>query len=132
MIDASGVSMERGDCVWLTTDPNLVRARERGRALAETLGFSSIDQASVETTIAELAINMLTYARSGEIRIEALAENGSTGLRIVARDWGSAKAGLPLPDVQRLADDFDVQRREGRGIVITLTKWLRSAKTSAA
>jgi len=132
MIDVSAVSIERGDCVWLTTDPNLVRARERGRALAETLGFSSIDQASVETTIAELAMNMLTYARSGEIRIEALTEDGSTGLRIVARDWGSAKAGLPLPDVQRLADDFDVQRREGRGIVITLTKWLRSAKTSAA
>ena len=78
-----------GDCVWLTSDPDVVTARERGRALAETLGFSAVDQASVETTISELAINMLTYARSGEIRLEVVSDAGSTGLRIVARDWGS-------------------------------------------
>ena len=30
-----------GDCVWLTSDPDVVTARERGRALAEALGFSA-------------------------------------------------------------------------------------------
>jgi serine/threonine-protein kinase RsbT len=128
-----GVGMrDCGDCVWLTSDPDVVTARDRGRALAESLGFSAVDQASVETTISELAINMLTYARSGEIRLEVVSDAGSTGLRIVARDWGSKVDSLGFSDVQRLTDDFQIHTRTGRGTVVTVTKWLHSAKPSAA
>ena len=121
-----------GDCVWLTSDPDVVTARERGRALAETLGFSAVDQASVETTISELAINMLTYARSGEILLEVVSDAGSTGLRIVACDWGSGMGNVGFADVQRLTDNVEIHSRTGRGTVVTVTKWLHSAKPSAA
>jgi anti-sigma regulatory factor (Ser/Thr protein kinase) len=36
-----------------------------------------------------------------------------------------------LSNVQYLADDFDVQRRAGRGTVVTVTKWLRSTSAAA-
>ena len=120
-----------GDCVWLTSDPDIVTARERGRTLAETLGFSAVDQASVETTISELAINMLTYARSGEIRLEVVSDAGSTGLRVVACDWGSGDS-LGFSEVQRLTDNVEIHSRSGRGTVVSVTKWLHSAKPSAA
>ena len=125
-------SRDCGDCVWLTSDPDVVTARERGRALAESLGFSDVDQTSVETTISEFAINMLTYARSGEIRLEVVSDSGSTGLRIVARDWGSGVDSLGFSAMQRLTDDFQIHTRTGRGTVVTVTKWLHSAKPSAA
>lgn len=121
-----------GDCVWLTSDPDVVTARERGRALAEALGFSALDQASVETTISELAINMLTYARSGEIRLEIVNDAASTGLRVVARDCGSGVDRVGFSEVQRLTDDVEIHTRAGRGTVVTVTKWLHSAKHSAA
>lgn len=74
---------------------------------------------------------MLTYARSGEIRLEVVTENGTIGLRVVARDWGSTHDRLELSNVQRLADDFVIQRRSGRGTVVTLTKWRRSKSDAA-
>lgn len=123
---------DSGECVWLTSDPDVVTARERGRALAQTLGFSDVDQASVEMTISQLAINMLTYARSGEIRLEVVGDAGSAGMRIVARDWGSGEDNLGLSMVQRLTDDVEIHSRTGRGTVVTITKWLHSAKHSAA
>jgi anti-sigma regulatory factor (Ser/Thr protein kinase) len=95
--------MDAGDCVWLTSDPDVVTARERGRALAATLGFSPLDQARIEATISEPAISMLTYARSGEIRIAVVTQGGETGLRIVARDWGTASNPLALSNVRASA-----------------------------
>jgi serine/threonine-protein kinase RsbT len=131
MDNAGGGTTDCGECVWLTSDPDVVTARERGRALAESLGFSGVDRASVETTVSELAINMLTYARSGEIRLEIVGDAASTGLRVVARDWGRGADNLGLSAVQQLSDDFEIQTT-ARGTVVTVTKWLHSAKPSAA
>ena len=124
-------AMDWGDCVWLTSDPDVVTARERGRALAETLGFSAADQVAIETTISELAINMLTYARSGEIRIEVVSDGPSTGLRVVARDWNTGVESIGLTGMAAHAD-YEIQRRAGRGTVVSVTKWLRAARSSAA
>ena len=132
MVGSNLATTDCGDCVWLTSDPDVVTARERGRALAESLGFCAIDQDAVETTISELAINMLTYARSGEIRLEVVGHAGLTGMRIVARDCGSAVETLGFTGVQRLTDEFEIHTRNGRGTVVTVTKWLHSAKPSAA
>ena len=124
MVDIAAGSMDSGDCVWLTTDPDVVTARERGRALAKTLGFSATDQASVETTISELAINMLTYARSGEIRIEVVTEGASTGLRVIARDWGSARKAsiFRRPAPRRRNQLADSVGAPVAGTIVTVTK----------
>ena len=128
----SAQTMEWGDCVWLTSDPDVITARERGRAVASILGFSNADQASVENTIAELAINMLTYSRTGEIRLETVHDAGATGLRIVAHDWGTGLEPRDFPATDRLSDQFEVQSRAGRGTVVTVTKWLGPRSSNAA
>lgn len=131
MPDVTHVSGDDGDCIWLTTDPDVASARESGRTLARALGFSVPDQISIESAIAELAVNMLTYARSGEIRLDVVTGNGSLGLRVVARAWGPANGRLELSHVQRLGDDFAIQCRSGRGTVVTVTKWRRSRSDAA-
>jgi serine/threonine-protein kinase RsbT len=124
--------MESGECVWLTSDPDVATARERARALAHDLGFPVADQDAVELTISELATNLLTYARAGELRLEVVNGADSIGLRVIARDWGSGVQNLGLSDVQPRTGEFEIRNRAGRGTVVTVTKWLTSAKSSAA
>ena len=123
-------SADWGECVWSTSNPDIVTARERGLAFAETLGFSATDQTTIEETITELANSLLTYSRSGEIRLEVVRSAAGTGLCVVARDWGSGVLGFS--DIQRLTEDVEIHSRAGRGTIVTVTKWLHSAKSSAA
>jgi serine/threonine-protein kinase RsbT len=131
MPDVLPLPGEDGDCVWLTSNPDVATARERGRTLARALGFSVQDQVSVGTTISELAANMLTYARSGEIRLEVVTDGHLTGVRVVARDWGPAHDGLGVAAIRPPADHFEILRRAGRGTVVTVTKWRRSKPDAA-
>ena len=56
----------------IDSDSDIIVARQKGRALAAELGFSSTDVVRIATAISELARNVLSYAASGEIRLEAL------------------------------------------------------------
>lgn len=123
-------SADWGECVWSTSNPDIVTARDRGLALAEALGLSATDQVAVEQTIVEFANSLLTYSRSGEIRLEVVRNAAATGLSVVARDWGSTVLGFS--DIQRLTEDVEMHSRAGRGTIATVTKWLHSAKSSAA
>ena len=59
---------------------DIVAARQVGRNVAKELGFGTVDQARITTTISELARNIYLYAGQGEICIEKLWDNGRTGL----------------------------------------------------
>ena len=125
----------------ILSDSDVVRARQVGRTLAASIGFSQTDQALIATAISELARNIVTYARSGEVRVDALKENGRTGMVVIARDEGpgiqdveramepgfstSGGLGLGLPGVRRLMDDMRVESKRGRGTTVTARKWLR-------
>jgi serine/threonine-protein kinase RsbT len=124
----------------ILSDSDVVKARQVGRALAATLGFSATDQALIATAISELARNIVLYARSGEVRVDALVNGGRRGLLVVARDEGpgiadveralepgfstSGGLGLGLPGVRRLMDDLKVESKRGRGTTVTARKWL--------
>ncbi len=120
---------------------DIVAARQVGRNVAKELGFGTVDQARITTTISELARNIYLYAGQGEICIEKLWDNGRTGLRIIAEDKGpgisdirkvmedgyttSGGLGAGLPGVKRLMDEFDIDSEVGVGTKITTTKWIR-------
>lgn len=120
---------------------DIVAARQVGRNVAKELGFGTVDQARITTTISELARNIYLYAGHGEICIEKLWDNGRTGLRIIAEDKGpgisdirkvmedgyttSGGLGAGLPGVKRLMDEFDIDSEVGTGTKITTTKWIR-------
>ena len=125
--------------VSINSDQDIVAARQKGRTLAAALGFSSGDATLIAAAISELARNIVTYAKSGEIQLIEL--NGSTrqGIQVVARDEGpgiadiqqalrdgfstSGSLGLGLPGVKRIVDEFEIVSGEASGTTVTAKKW---------
>jgi serine/threonine-protein kinase RsbT len=132
----------------IQADADIVTARERGRALARVIGFSAVDQAYVATAISELCKNMIAYAGGGELRLRIVDNGRARGVTIVARDTGpgigdldgaladgfstSGGLGLGLPGVRRLMDRFDIESVVGRGTAVSVTKWSRIGRHTAA
>ena len=124
--------------------PNdILAARQRGRALAHQVGFSSpTDLTLIATAISELARNIVHYAKQGEVVLDTIQKNGRCGIAIVATDEGpgisniaqamqagystSGGLGLGLPGVQRLMDQFEIVSDIGKGTTVTAIKWVSS------
>ena len=123
----------------ILSDLDIVTARQRGRALAQRLGFSDSSLTMIATAISELARNILRYAKTGEMTLGVLDDHGRDGIVLVASDKGpgisdvpralevgystSGSLGLGLPGVKRLMDDFEIVSKVGRGTTVTATKW---------
>lgn len=132
---------ENRKCVPVASDDDLVVARREGRILAEQLGFSTSEATLVATAISELARNIVSYARRGEILVSLVHNGSKRGISIVARDEGpgildinlamregystSGGLGIGLPGVRRIMDEFEIASDFGRGTTITITKWKR-------
>jgi serine/threonine-protein kinase RsbT len=125
----------------ITSDKDIVTARQQGRTVALEAGFSLSEATLIATAISELARNIVSYANQGSIRLKPT--NGSSGMRgltIIASDSGpgiadiaqalrdgyssSGGLGLGLPGVRRLMDEFDIASHLGSGTTVTVTKWL--------
>ena len=120
------------------SDTDIVVARQKGRALAVRLGFSSGEATMVATAISELARNIVLYAKRGEM-VFGLESKGES------RPWSSRPAmkarhpdvrqamqdgysttgrlGVGLPGVKRLMDEFEISSTVGRGTVVVVKKW---------
>ncbi len=125
--------------VAIASDQDIVLARQKGRTLAFKLGFSSSDSTLVATAISELARNILTYARTGEITVKLIRSSVRLGIMVVASDTGpgitdvrqavkdgfstSGSLGLGLPGVRRLMDEFMIESELGHGTRVTVKKW---------
>jgi serine/threonine-protein kinase RsbT len=125
----------------IKSDQDIVTARQQGRLLATALGFSSGDATLIATAISELARNIVTYAKSGEIRLTAINGSARQGIQMIAQDHGpgisdiaqalrdgfstSGSLGLGLPGVRRLVDEFQIVSEKNRGTTVTAQKWKR-------
>lgn len=125
--------------VAINSDQDIVGARQKGRALATELGFSSADATLIATAISELARNIVSYARRGEIHLHKIQNSVRQGIMVVASDEGpgirdirqalrdgfstSGSLGLGLPGVRRLMDEFEIASQPGRGTTVTVKKW---------
>ena len=132
--------LDREVRVPITTEIDIVIARQRGRDLAAPLGFSSGDLALIATAISEMARNIVQYATRGEILL-TLVEGKPRGIIVVARDEGpgipnlefamqdgystGGGLGLGLPGAKRLMDEFEVVSEPGKGTTVTMKKWKR-------
>jgi serine/threonine-protein kinase RsbT len=126
--------------VRIDSDLDIVVARQKGRELANGVGFGSTDLALIATAISELARNIVLYAQGGEI-ILTFQESDRPGILVVAFDEGpgipdvaqalhdgystSGSLGLGLPGVRRLMDEFEIVSDVGRGTTVTAKKWKR-------
>jgi serine/threonine-protein kinase RsbT len=125
--------------VRITTDDDIVTARQEGRRLSSVLGFSSTDLTLIATAISEVARNIRLYAERGDVQLQLVREPGREGIVVVARDKGpgikdvdlamqdgyssGGSSGLGLPGARRLMDDFEIRSRPGRGVTVTMKKW---------
>jgi serine/threonine-protein kinase RsbT len=129
----------RGGSVALSTEADIVTARQKGRAMALSMGFSPGDATLIATAISELARNIVAYAERGEIDLLPVERNGKSGLAVVARDEGAGipdvrkalqdgyssagRLGLGLPGVKRLMDELEIVSEVGVGTTVTARKW---------
>lgn len=127
--------------VAIRSDADIVLARQQGRALAATVGFTATDATLIATAISELARNIVLYAGQGEVIMRGVETVQARGLLICARDNGpgirsiddvlrdgystSGGLGLGLPGVRRLMDEFTIESELQRGTVVTVRKWLK-------
>src|SRR5437879_1298419 len=142
LVDARGQASVKDETrVPIDSDHDIVTARQRGRALAQQIGFSNSNLTLVATAISELARNILLYAKKGELTLGIVEDNGRQGLTVVASDQGpgirdveramevgystSGSLGLGLPGVRRLMDEFEIVSRMGKGTTVTARKWKR-------
>jgi serine/threonine-protein kinase RsbT len=123
----------------INSDQDIVAARQEARSLALALGFSSGDATLIATAISELARNIVTYAKSGEVRLTAVQGPERRGIQMVAHDTGpgiqdipqalrdgfstSGSLGLGLPGVKRLVDELELVSKVNGGTTVTATKW---------
>ena len=121
------------------SDTDIVAARQKGRALAVRLGFSSGEATMVATAISELARNIVLYALRGEMVFGRESNGEKPILVITARDEGdgiadvrqamqdgystTGRLGVGLPGVKRLMDEFEISSIVGRGTVVVVKKW---------
>jgi serine/threonine-protein kinase RsbT len=119
--------------VTISSAEDIVVARQRGRALAAELGFSSSEATLLAAAISELARNIVTYAGSGEISLG----RADGMLMVTAHDDGpgisdlnaafrsgystSGGLGLGLPAVRRIADFFEIVS-DSHGTTVTIGK----------
>ena len=123
----------------IETDVDVVAARQKGRELAAASGFSTRDQTLIATAISEIARNIVSYARRGEIVLSAITSDGRIGILVIARDEGPGIAdvnlamrdgystgnslGMGLPGAKRLMDEFEIVSTPGTGTTVTMKKW---------
>ncbi len=95
----------------ITSDQDIVAARQSGRALAAELGFSATDSTLIATAISELARNIVSYARKGEITVKTIHGPSRQGILVIASDDGPG-----IPDVlQAMRDGFSTSGSLGLG-----------------
>ncbi len=133
--------MENETRVAISSAADIVAARQKGRSLATELGFDGSDLTLIATAISEVARNIVTHAKSGEIVLASINHSSKRGITIVARDHGpgipdvnramqygysTAKGlGVGLPGAKWLMDEFEIESKAGNGTKVTMKKWLK-------
>jgi len=124
----------------ISSDFDIVAARQQGRQLALKLGFQGGDVTLIAAAISEMARNIVDHAKKGEMTFERIQNGTKSGIQIIARDDGpgipdvnqamqygySTRRGLGvgLPGAKWLMDEFDIVSKVGKGTTVTMKKWL--------
>ena len=130
-----------GERIAIKTSEDVVRIRQRVRALAIEAAMSLVDQTKIVTAASELARNTLDYGGGGWVELEVLS-GGRRGVRLQFVDEGpgipdiaralsdgytSGKGlGLGLGGAKRLSNEFDIWSEPGKGTRVSIVRWKQS------
>ena len=131
--------------VVIEREADIVAARQRGRRIAELLGFERQDQTRIATAISEIARNAHTYGGGGKVEYTLHGSRVPEELRIVITDTGpgigdleailegrylsEGGLGLGIIGARRLMDRFSAENRPAGGALVSLSKRLPKGGT---
>jgi serine/threonine-protein kinase RsbT len=117
---------------------DVVRVRQRVRALAVEAGLSLVDQTKIVTAASELARNTLDYGGGGTVSLE-LVTAPRRGVRLSFLDQGPGIAdinaalrdgyttggglGLGLGGAKRLSSEFAIESTPGQGTRVSIARF---------
>jgi serine/threonine-protein kinase RsbT len=123
----------------LSSESDIVQARQLVRKWAVECGFTLVDQTKIVTAASELARNTIKYGGGGTMKLETLNERMRNGLRAIFEDKGpgipdpdralqdgyttGAGLGLGLGGAKRLSNEFELVSKIGEGTRVTITRW---------
>jgi len=133
------VAVVRHETRAIHSGDDVVAVRQMVRDWAIELGFGLVDQTKLVTAASELARNVVTYAKSGEVLIESLNDGPKRGLRLTFEDHGPGipdvqlalrdgyttghGLGLGLSGARRLSNEFAIDSEPGRGTKVMILRW---------
>jgi len=123
--------------VVIAAEQDVVAARQRARALAQTLGLTHQDQVRLATAVSEIARNAYQYAAGGKVEFD-IEQGTPSFLWVTVTDSGPGIAntdtvlsehyssptgmGIGMAGSRRLVDAFDVRSAQGTGTVVRMAK----------
>ncbi|VVB90170.1 Anti-sigma F factor [uncultured archaeon] len=129
-------------CIPVSSEIDIVTARQKGRELAARLGFSNTELTLIATAISEVTRNIVEYARRGELCLSIVQQGNKRGISVIASDRGPGipniklamqdgystghSLGLGLPGAKRLMDEFEIVSEVGKGTKVTMKKWVQN------
>ncbi|HXG95004.1 MAG TPA: ATP-binding protein [Blastocatellia bacterium] len=137
--DSAELRREKIGSIFVKSEADIVRVRDRVRLAARELGFDNVSQIKLTTAVSELTRNIYEYARTGSITVSVIERDGRVGMEIICEDQGpgiadldkvisgefQSKSGLGrgLSGSRRLMDEFSIESEVGRGTRIEAIKW---------
>ncbi len=133
------MTVVKSEQIPLSLEVQVVQARQVVRQWAAELKFSLVDQTKLVTAASELARNTIIHGGGGTMILEAIQEDGRTGLRLIFEDHGpgipdvelalrdgyttGSGLGLGLGGARRLSNEFEIDSKVGRGTRVTIARW---------
>lgn len=134
------LSREGRQTIFAIGDPSGIAAARRGaEQLMQGQGFDDTVIGKVALVITEAATNLIKHAAQGDIVVRLLRAGSVMGLEILAIDSGPGMTdlalnmrdgmstvgtwGVGLGAMQRMADEFDIYTRPGKGTAIRMVMW---------
>lgn len=122
-------------------EDHIAEVRRVVKGIAQSRGFDAFATAAITTAASELARNVWTHARRGEVVCEVVSDGRRSGVRLEFRDEGpgisdldralrgghstARSLGLGLSGSRRLVDEFRIESTPGKGTVVQVVKWAR-------
>ncbi|MGA9771260.1 MAG: ATP-binding protein [Blastocatellia bacterium] len=135
----SELRREKIGSIFIRSETDLSRVRDRVRLAAREMGFDNVTQIKLTTVASELTRNIYEYAKTGSITVSVIERDSRKGIEILCEDGGPgienlekilagefiSRTGLGkgISGSRRLMDEFTVESRAGQGTRIEAVKW---------
>ncbi len=133
------MTITKAETLPIRSGDDVVRVRQRVRALAIEIGLGLVDQTKIVTAASELARNTLDSGGGGDVSTEIVQAGTRKGLRLIFEDQGPGIAdiaqamtdhytsggglGLGLGGAKRLSNEFHIESTPGAGTRVTIARW---------